>query len=276
MLFIQEIIKDVLVIVVSGFLTLTGASNATSISDPSIILDETHNKKSAIYDPVSEAYDVPLETVLEEAQEALDEERALEQERLRLEQEAQAALEQEAIALKKAQEAQAEVVVKTTPKQETVSASTQPETPAPQAQEPAVQAPKQSLSQYVSLNGTQYPFKELALNTQVAQNFIDTNPGSYGLWQDVTYATTFDILFAHYYAAGKLVYDANVGNTITLKFENGETRNYRVVAKTIQSVNAYYDSNSSLWDAVGTDFDLMIKTCYDVGVTDIIITLVQV
>lgn len=158
--------------------------------------------------------------------------------------------------------------VKEAPKKEAVK----PAAPAPAAKAP--EAPK--YSQYVSLNGTYYPFKVLALETAVAQSFIDKNPGSYGMWKNVTYATTFDILFAHYYAAGKLVYDSSVGDTVTLRYEDGTTVSYRVVSKVVASVNDYYNASSPLWSKVGHDFDLMIKTCYEVNKTDLIITLVRI
>ncbi|QIK69136.1 hypothetical protein G7062_02040 [Erysipelothrix sp. HDW6C] len=167
------------------------------------------------------------------------------------------------------QAAEEEVVTQEVSVQETTIQPVSTGTPAPTAVAPAYQ-------QYIEHNGAYYPFSQLAVDTGVAQNFIDNNPEAFGMWNGVTYATTMDVLFAHNYAAGVLVYNTAVGDTVTLHYASGETVSYQVQSKTVASVNDYYDSNSSLWQNVGTNFNLMIKTCYDVNVTDLVITLVRI
>lgn len=155
------------------------------------------------------------------------------------------------------------------------------DTPSPEPSKPIeskpqqhYESPKESTGDSLVLKGSTYSFKQLELNTSVAQSYIDNNPECLGLWSNVIYSNhRMDIYFGHDYGGGEIVYNSEVGDVITMTTSDGTSKKYQVVAKTIASVNDYYTTNTPLWDAVGNDFDTMIKTCYKRDVTDLVIAL---
>lgn len=146
--------------------------------------------------------------------------------------------------------------------------------------EPLESSTKQNKKQKpntVGINGLYYSFKNLKINTNSAQTYIDKNPNSFGLWKNVVYSgKKMNIMFGHDYGSGKLVKSAKVGDTLILSDENGNFVQYSVVSKVVVGVEDYYSNDTKLWQTVGKNFDLMIKTCEKRNVTDLVITLQRI